>query len=384
MPDFGSRWINPRPLDKGGQAQTFVVDDAEKPDGPELVAKILSNPRQDRKARFLQEVEVTQSFDHPNVVRSLGSGETGRSKWPYFIMPYYQRGTLEDNYDTLGTPLQRLRMFLAICEGVSYAHRKQLIHRDLKPANIFIADVGVPIVGDFGLCYRADENQEGRNTQTSEAVGARKYMPPEWREGRNETPHPTGDIYSLGKILYWMFQRRVYDGHEDDHAIEHPIVPTRRVLRNQTPEAPQRWILAKSVADELVGRTVLKNPKDRVGSVTELIDDVSAAIQRVEGDGRVLDFNLPKPCLFCATGTYQLPSNIPFPLRDKRRNPPPGDYIRGEWPFKELQSFVKGQLGFGNATLGPIPIFLVCDVCGNIQYFRLDLTSDKSGQRWNP
>src|SRR4030095_6365490 len=106
-------------------------------------------------------------------------------------MPDYRKGTLEENYSALGTPLDRLRLFLRICEGVEYAHGRGLIHRDLKPATIFMADLYQPVVGDFGLCYRVDT--DARMTNPSEAVGARKYMPPEWREGRSNQPAPTGD-----------------------------------------------------------------------------------------------------------------------------------------------------------------------------------------------
>ena len=230
MPNFGARWINPELLDHGGQAQTYLVSDAESPAGPRFVAKILNNPKEDRKARFLQEIEVTETFDHPNVVRSLAKGETANSKWPYFVMPYYEFGTLEQNFDRLGSPLNKLRIFRAICEGVAYAHGKGLVHRDLKPANIFMPDVKVPVVGDFGLCYRKDADADGRNTLPLEAVGARKYMPPEWREGRHDNPSPPGDVYSLGKILYWMFKGKVYDGHEDDHHNEDPILRQREIL----------------------------------------------------------------------------------------------------------------------------------------------------------
>jgi serine/threonine protein kinase len=96
MPDFGTRWINAEKLRKGGQAQTFVVSDAENPTGPRRVAKILDNPKEDRKERFLREIEATESFSHPNLVRSLGRGNTVGSKWPYFIMPFYESGTMEE------------------------------------------------------------------------------------------------------------------------------------------------------------------------------------------------------------------------------------------------------------------------------------------------
>jgi hypothetical protein len=30
----------------------------------------------------------------------------------------------------------------------------------------------------------------------------------------------TADVYSLGKILYWLFTGDVYDGHEEEYAGE--------------------------------------------------------------------------------------------------------------------------------------------------------------------
>lgn len=84
MPDFGIRWINPQKLEKGGQAQTYTVEDAENP-GVQRVAKILDDPKEDRKARFLQEIEVTESFKHPHVVQSVDKDETKNNKWPFFV-----------------------------------------------------------------------------------------------------------------------------------------------------------------------------------------------------------------------------------------------------------------------------------------------------------
>lgn len=127
MPDFGTRWINPEPLDKGGQAQTFIVHDADNPNSQPSVAKILNNPRKDRKARFLQEIEVTESFDHPNVVRSLGRGETSKSRWPFFVMPYYQLGALETNNEKLGTPVERLKVSLRFVKALPTRTERGLI-----------------------------------------------------------------------------------------------------------------------------------------------------------------------------------------------------------------------------------------------------------------
>jgi hypothetical protein len=69
-------------------------------------------------------------------------------------------------------------------------------------------------------------------------------------------------------------------------------VKTKTGLLNKS-EAPPGWSLAHSLADELVAQTVRTQPQERLG-IPELIDKVRAAIDRVENDGRVLDFNLPQ------------------------------------------------------------------------------------------
>ena len=56
---------------------------------------------------------------------------------------------------------------------------------------------------DFGLCWLSVEGQ--RATETTEAVGSYHYIPPEYQDGRVEIPTASGDIYSLGKVLYFLF-----------------------------------------------------------------------------------------------------------------------------------------------------------------------------------
>jgi len=36
------------------------------------------------------------------------------------------------------------------------------------------------------------------------------------------------------------------------------------------------------------------------------------------------------------------------------------------------------------AKIGGIPLMLICDYCGNVQYFRLDRTKDGHGENWRP
>jgi hypothetical protein len=80
------------------------------------------------------------------------------------------------------------------------AHEKGIVHRDLKPGNVMIDADGEPIVMDFGLARRIDE--ETRLTQSGALVGSPAYMSPEQIEGKPENIGPAADIYSLGVIMY--------------------------------------------------------------------------------------------------------------------------------------------------------------------------------------
>jgi serine/threonine protein kinase len=49
------------------------------------------------------------------------------------------------------TLVRLLKIFVSICNALSYAHSRQVIHRDLKPANIMVGDFSAVYVMDWGL-----------------------------------------------------------------------------------------------------------------------------------------------------------------------------------------------------------------------------------------
>src|ERR1039457_6379583 len=98
MPDLGLRWqlVEKKPLGEGGQGNAFLVSDAQEPIG-RYVAKVLKGAnltaQSPRWKRLEGEIEVSRSFDHPNVIRVIDFGHTQGSGYPYFVMPYYSGGS---------------------------------------------------------------------------------------------------------------------------------------------------------------------------------------------------------------------------------------------------------------------------------------------------
>ncbi len=177
--------------------------------------------------RFLKEARGTAQLEHPNImpVHELGmSDELGI----YFTMKKVQGETLKEILDQLTThpaffkkkyPLNvLLEIFLAVCNGVAFAHSKGMIHRDLKPANIMVGKYGEVLVLDWGLVkelnaivdssskvqLQMNGLEEGFKTFEGTVAGTPNYMAPEQAEGRIKNINFQSDVYSLGAILYHL------------------------------------------------------------------------------------------------------------------------------------------------------------------------------------
>ena len=87
--------------------------------------------------------------------------------------------------------------------ALQLAHQHNIIHRDIKPENILLTGNGHEIwLSDFGICLIRDEN---RLTEMGEVVGPAFFMAPELEAGRNLEVTPAADIYSFGKVIFYMF-----------------------------------------------------------------------------------------------------------------------------------------------------------------------------------
>ena len=75
-------------------------------------------------------------MDHPAIAKVFDGGTTREGR-PYFAMEYVRGEPITQYCDHRRlSVVQRLELFVQLCEGVQHAHQKGIIHRDLKPVVI--------------------------------------------------------------------------------------------------------------------------------------------------------------------------------------------------------------------------------------------------------
>jgi serine/threonine protein kinase len=183
-----------------------VVFLAEKTDGKfeqKVAVKMLKREFNVEKIRrnFKREKEILSKLNHPNIASLLDAGET-EDGVPYLVMECINGEPIDKFCNNTGLTLTaRLKLFVKVCDAVSFAHRNLIIHRDLKPSNILVNGKGEPKLLDFGISkLLGPKNSEGNTSITIFGAMTPEYESREQIKG--ETVTTASDIYSLGVVLY--------------------------------------------------------------------------------------------------------------------------------------------------------------------------------------
>lgn len=165
-------------------------------------------------------------------------------------------------------------MFYKIASGVQKAHAQAVIHRDLKPDNIMVDSDGEPVIMDFGLARRLDD--EVRLTTAGEISGTPAYMSPEQVRGNPDEIGPQSDIYSLGVVLYEMLTGNVpFQGQL--MSILHKVVNEEPL----PPSAVQPALPADSPIEQICLKMMVKNTSERYASMTDVLADVQLVLRQL-------------------------------------------------------------------------------------------------------
>ena len=153
--------------------------------------------------RFLREIELTASLQHPHILPLFDSGSAGGLL--YYVMPYVAGESLRSRLEReRQLPVSdAIRVAREVAGALEYAHRHGVIHRDVKPENILLADDGSALVADFGIALAVKHAAGDRLTQTGLSLGTPHYIAPEQATGEKSVD-ARADVYALGAVLYEM------------------------------------------------------------------------------------------------------------------------------------------------------------------------------------
>ncbi len=158
-------------------------------------------------------------------------------------------------------------LFRKIASGLQKAHAHEIIHRDLKPENIMVDTDGEPIIMDFGLARRV--NDDIQVTAAGGLLGTPAYMSPEQVRGDQEEIGPQSDLYSLGVVLYEMLTGTV--------PFQGSIMTVLHKVINEQPAPPsacQPNLPCDSPIERICLKMMAKSKSDRYSCMTEVLTAV--------------------------------------------------------------------------------------------------------------
>lgn len=253
----------------GGQGEVFLVEDVVDDNKCKALKTLREEILPQNLKRMKTEVRALQTVRSTSVIAMLDTNleqySSGQDTPPYFVTEYAQFGTLRKHNYFNGEIDLSLKLFRRICEGVKAIHEAEVIHRDLKPSNILLFENEKDIrIGDFGICYIDLEEDTERATRIREKVGPLYFAAPE------QTSLPPSftkksDIYSLGRILYYMITG-IYE-----------YVPGE----DYTPVAIHLGLKSSHPVDDFIQKAISFDPKQRqvdIDAVVREVDDLLGKI----------------------------------------------------------------------------------------------------------
>lgn len=272
-------------LGKGGMGVVYRARDPElQRDVAIKVVLSWAQYDEDAMARFHREARVVAQLQHPHIVTVFDAGRTDDGL-PYFVMEYLEGTDLGHLLEQAGAlpPLRAVSYILQVCDGLSYAHARDIVHRDIKPANLLITPDDHLKVVDFGIAKLVGAQITGSGV----SMGTPLYMAPEQVAGRHVDHR--ADIFAVGGVLYTLLAGRPpFDGPTLGaicHKIEtEPPMPLTQLGIELNPEL-----------EAIIRRTLNKDPELRYQSAAELADDLRSVASDLEAVASAATVVTPKP-----------------------------------------------------------------------------------------
>jgi streptogramin lyase len=256
---------------RGGMGEVYRAGDPRL--GRDVALKVLAERLADDaelRARLERESRLAASLDHPNVVPVYAAGEAdGRL---YLAMRFVEGTDLRALLRREGAlELARAsRIATQVASALDAAHELGLVHRDVKPSNVLIDDPGGRehcFLADFGLTQTlADRGlpTDGR------VLGTVDYVAPE--QIRGDDVDGRADVYALGCLVFECVTGEVPFARPSE------VATIYAHLEEPPPAASERRRDLPAAVDDVLARSMAKDPAQRQATCGELANEVRDAL----------------------------------------------------------------------------------------------------------
>jgi tRNA A-37 threonylcarbamoyl transferase component Bud32 len=265
---LAGRYVLKRELGRGGAATVYLAHDIRH---ERLVAIKVLHPELSHALgaqRFLREIKLTASLQHPHILPIHDSGEAEEQL--YYVMPYVEGESLRqklgaDNRLSLD---EAVRVGREVAGALAYAHERGVVHRDIKPENILFSG-GHAVLADFGIA-RAINRAHEKITHQGTITGTPAYMSPE--QARDRAFDGRSDVYSLACVLYEAIAGvPPFVGDTPQQLLSQRISKTAPLLREYRYDVP-------TPIETVIAKALSISPDDRYDDARAFSAALSAAI----------------------------------------------------------------------------------------------------------
>ena len=255
-------------LGRLGVGAASVIYKVREPRGRRIHALKHVVKHAEKDQRFLDQVEaehrIGAPFRHPSI-RRIERIFRKRRRFRISEMGLLMEHVEAPGLDALPPPepLEAVRIFIRIAEGLQAMHDRGIVHADMKPTNVLVGQGLVKII-DLGQACEI-------GTRKTRIQGTPGYIAPEQAHRRRITERT--DVYNFGATMYWTLARRVIPTVLPPRGLDGPAAGPLDVDRVPAPtplgEIDDR--IPESL-DELIRDCVRISRGDRPSSLRPVVD----------------------------------------------------------------------------------------------------------------